>query len=50
MLSQIRESLSSSAMAAAYGGALVFLVEAVDRIATLWVSFNSGLEPLVFAL
>ena len=50
MLSQVRESLSRSAMSAAYGGALVFLVEAVDRIATLWVSFNSPFEPLVFAL
>ncbi len=50
MLSQVRDSLVRSAMAAAYGGALVFLVEAVDRIATLWPSFNSGLEPLVFAL
>ena len=50
MLSQVRESLSRSAMSAAYGGALVFLVEAVDRLATLWVRFNSPFEPLVFAL
>lgn len=50
MLSQLRESMLRSALASAYGGALVFLVEAADRIATLWPSFNSGLEPLVFAL
>lgn len=50
MLTELRESVSRSAVAASYGGVFVVLIEAADRIATLWPSFNSGLEPLVFAL
>lgn len=33
-----------------FGGALVYLVSVVDRVATLWPSFNAWHEPLVFAL
>jgi arylsulfatase A-like enzyme len=40
----------SSAVAGLVGGFLVFAVEAADRVVTLWPSFNSAAEPLVFAL
>jgi arylsulfatase A-like enzyme len=40
----------SSAIAGLLGGMLVFLVEALDRLATLWQSFNTPGEAIVFAL
>jgi len=40
---------AASLEAGLYGGAAVFLVEAVDRAVTLWPSFNSAAEPLLFA-
>lgn len=36
--------------AGVYGGALVWAIEAVDRAATLWPSFNSAFEPFIFAV
>ncbi len=47
---RIREQAIASLEAGLYGGAAVFLIEAVDRAVTLWSSFDSGLEPYVFAL
>lgn len=48
-MNAFRENLTRHALAAAYGGALVFLLETIDRAGTLWPSFNSSAEPLVFA-
>jgi arylsulfatase A-like enzyme len=42
--------LRRSATAGLFGGALVFLFEASDRVATLWPSFNSPGEPFLFTL
>jgi arylsulfatase A-like enzyme len=42
--------VAASAIAGTFGGMLVFLVEAIDRVATLWDSFNSALEPFAFVL
>ncbi len=39
-----------SAIAGTFGGVLLFALESGERIVTLWPSFNSALEPLVFAL
>lgn len=48
--SRLADVLRASAIAGLFGGALVFLVETLDRTATLWPSFNSAGEPFVFAL
>lgn len=32
-----------------FGGLIVFLIESVDRLVTLWPSFNSAYEPIAFA-
>jgi arylsulfatase A-like enzyme len=42
--------LGSSAVAGVYGGLIVFLVEATDRILTLWNSFNSSSETALYVL
>ncbi len=46
---QPRSRIWVYALAAVAGGALVWAVEAIDRLAALWPSFNSALEPLLFA-
>jgi hypothetical protein len=37
------------AVAAVAGGAVVFALEALDRVAVLWPSFNSAGEPVLYA-
>jgi hypothetical protein len=43
-------SLRAYLVTGLFGGAVVYLVSVVDRIATLWSSFNTPSEPPVFAL
>lgn len=40
----------SVAVAGLVGGSVVFAIEAIDRVVTLWSSFNSAAEPFAFAL
>ena len=42
--------LRASAVAGLFGGLLVYAVEVLDRVVTLWPSFNSAAEPVLFAL
>jgi len=48
--SSVPGALKAGAIAGSFGGFFVFAVEAVDRIVTLWPSFNSPAEPLLFGL
>lgn len=41
--------IATFALASVVAGLLLYLVEAVDRIAVLWPSFNSALEPAAYA-
>lgn len=47
---RILDRLVVSATAGVFGGLLLFGVEATDRIGTLWTSFNSTTEALVYVL
>ena len=47
---EIKAAAAAALESGIYAGAVVFAVEAVDRAAALWPSFNSPAEPLVFAL
>lgn len=49
-LAGLSEVVGTFASAGLVGGFLVFALEAVDRLATLWPSFNTTSESLVFVL
>ena len=49
-LARLSEVVGTFASAGLVGGFLVFALEAVDRLATLWPSFNTTSESLVFVL
>ena len=44
------EGLARYAVAGVAGGAIVYVVETVDRLATLWPSFNSAAEAALYAV
>ena len=50
MARDLAASLRAYLVAGLFGGSIVYLISAVDRVVTLWPSFNSPVEPLVFAL
>lgn len=49
-LSRASHRLAAFGTAGLVGGLIVFLLEAIDRIVTLWPSFNSASEVPLFAL
>lgn len=50
LLNRVLELAGTSLTAGVFGGLLLFGVEAIDRLSTLWPNFNSMSEALVFVL